>query len=506
MADVLIIDDDKLICDVLMLMMEKIGHQSRFALTGQDGLKLIGNHMFDIVFLDVNLPDTNGFELIKVIKTADSFPEIIIITGESNPDGAEIAIRSGAWNYIEKPFLRQEINLQVSRALQFRKEKGHVSSLGGLKTNGIIGESEEIKSCIDQVSIAAYSDANVLISGEPGTGKELFAKTIHLNSDRGDSNFVIVDCVALNNNTADAMLFGCKKGDISGTLNNKIGLIKLAHNGTLFLDEICELPIQTQKSFLYAMENLMFTPRRDGKEKSSNFRVIATSTKNLDELAEQGRFRKDLLLKLNDTIINLPPLKDIKEDIIKLTLFYIDHYCKKYKVETKGVSPEFLDIVSSYGWPGNVRELINAIDKAIASSKNEPTLYSIHLPSYVKAKAIKRALDWTVNTKEMVVNDYSRGQFPSLKFLMENTEKNYLNALFVHTNGDVKKACDISGMSKSRMYTRIKNRLSTVILGRRIFFFPIEKNLIQDSIKLVDVFDFNGLICHLKGDLLMPHK
>ncbi len=456
MADVLIIDDDEVICEVLIAMMKKIGHQGRFALTGQEGLELAEKGMFDIAFLDVNLPDANGLELIKIIKTVSSCPEIIIITGDSNPDGAEMAISSGAWNYIEKPFLRQEINLQVSRALQFRKEKGHVSILGGLKANGIIGESEEIKFCVDQVSTAAYSDANVIISGEQGTGKELFAKTIHLNSDRCDSNFVIVDCSALNKNSAESMLFGHKQGKISGALNNKTGLIKHAHNGTLFLDEISELPIQIQKSFLYVMENLMFTPKGGGQEKSSNFRVIATTTQDLDKLVEQGRFRKDLLFKLKGTAIHLPSLRDIREDIVKVALFYIDQYCKKYNVETKGVSPEFLEIISSYEWPGNVRELINAINKAIASSKNEPTLYSIHLPVDVKAKVIKKALGGTAKNKEIVENDYSIGQFPSLKPLMENTEKKYLDALFGHTNGDVKKACDISGISKSRMYTKVK--------------------------------------------------
>ena len=191
MADVLIIDDDKVICDILAKMMEIIGHESRYALTGKDGLELAKNGMFDIVFLDINLPDANGLDLIKTIKTAPSSPEIIIITGDSDPDGAEMAINSGAWNYLEKPFLRQELNLQVSRALQFRKEKGNVSCPGVLKRNGIIGESEEIKSCLDQVSIAAHSDINVLISGEQGTGKELFAKAIHLNSDR--SHWIIMD-------------------------------------------------------------------------------------------------------------------------------------------------------------------------------------------------------------------------------------------------------------------------------------------------------------------------
>ncbi len=198
MADILIIDDDKVICDILAQMMEKLSHESRSALTGKAGLELAKNGRFDIVFLDVNLPDANGLALIKTLKTAPSSPEIIIITGDSDPDAAEMAINSGAWNYLCKPFLRQEINLQVSRALQFRKEKGNVSSPGILKRNGIIGESEEIRVCLEQTSVAAYSDISVLISGEKGTGKELWAKTIHLNSSRSEKNFIIVDCSAIN--------------------------------------------------------------------------------------------------------------------------------------------------------------------------------------------------------------------------------------------------------------------------------------------------------------------
>nr|NJM02550.1 sigma-54-dependent Fis family transcriptional regulator [Desulfobacula sp.] len=176
MADILIVDDDKLICDILVKMMDFFGHESRFALTGKEGLALAKNGWFDLVFLDVNLPDANGLDLIKTIKENPSSPEVIIITGDSSPDGAEMAISSGAWNYLGKPFLRQELNLQVSRALQFRREKGNVSSPGILKRNGLIGESKEIRSCLEQASAAAYSDTPVLISGEEGTGKELLQK------------------------------------------------------------------------------------------------------------------------------------------------------------------------------------------------------------------------------------------------------------------------------------------------------------------------------------------
>lgn len=455
MADVLIIDDDKVICDILAKMMERIGHESRWALTGKDGLEKARQGMFDIVFLDVNLPDANGLELIKTIRTSPSSPEVIIITGDSDPDGAEMAINSGAWNYLEKPFLRQELNLQVRRALEFRKEKGAVSTPGVLKRNSIVGESERIKSCLDKVSIAAYSDTNVLLTGDHGVGKELFAKTIHLNSDRSENNFVIIDCSALNENNAENVLFGHEKGAFFGAVNNKTGLIERADNGTLFLDEVAHLPMHIQNSFLRVIENLTFAPLGARDEKYSNFRVIATTCEDLDALSNQGRFRKNLLFKLKGITIHLPRLSQVKEDIVRIALYYIHQFCRKYRIEAKGVSPEFIDIITSYDWPGNTRELINAMDKAIASAKHEPTLYSIHLPSYVKAKVIKDLISRNTQVDAVSADSYADGEFPPLKTVMCDTEKKYLKELLAFTGGNVKKACKAAGVSRSSMYARL---------------------------------------------------
>lgn len=456
MADVLIIDDDRVICDILVKMMQRIGHDSRWALTGRDGLEKARNGMFDIVFLDVNLPDANGLDLIKTIKTTQSSPEVIIITGDSDPDGAELAINSGAWNYLEKPFLRQELNLQVSRALEFRKEKGRVSTPGSLKRNGILGDSEEIQSCLDKVVIAAYSDTNVLISGEQGVGKELFAKTIHLNSDRSENNFVIVDCSALTANNVESVLFGHEKGAFLGAVSDKTGLVERAESGTLFLDEVSQMPVQIQKTFLRVVENLTFTPAGSKKEKACNFRVIATTSKPLDDLGDDGGFRKDLLFKLNGIHIELPALRQIKDDIINIAIYYIDQFCKKYRIETKGVSPEFIDIINAYDWPGNVRELISAIDKAVASAKNEPTLYSIHLPAGIKAKVIKNLISRGSGEEQNGEAIYPAGDFPKLKKAMLDMEKKYLQELMQHCKGNIKQACDIAGVSRSSMYARLK--------------------------------------------------
>ncbi len=456
MADILIVDDDKLICDILVKMMDHFGHESRFALTGKQGLELAKNGWFDIVFLDVKLPDANGLDLIKIIKATPSSPEIIIITGDSSPGGAEMAINSGAWNYLGKPFLRQELNLQVSRALQFRKEKGTVSSPGNLKRNSIIGESEEICSCLDLASAAAYSDTSVLISGEEGTGKKLFAKTIHLNSSRSEKNFIIVDCSAINESIVDGMLYGHKKGAFPGAAENRKGLIKRADKGTLFLDEISELPMPVQKSLVRVMESRAFIPWGAEMEETSNFRVIASTAKDLDGLSEKGKFRKDLLSRLKGTRIDLPPLRRIQGDTIKIALYYLDQYCRKYKIDTKGISPEFLDILTAYEWPGNVGELAGAMDKAVASAKNEPTLYSIHLPSYIRAGGIKKSFSPDSKSKNNPSEDDDQGKFPLLSQLLETTEREYLNAVLSHTGQNVKQACRISGISKSRMYSKLK--------------------------------------------------
>lgn len=453
MADILIIDDDPVICDVLVQMMSRIRHESRYALTGGKGLDLAKNGLFDIVFLDVNLPDANGLDLIPKIKNVPSSPEIIIITGESDPDGAELAINSGAWNYLEKPFLRQEINLQVKRALEFRREKGAVSSPGALKRNGILGESELLKSCLEQVSIAAYSDINVLISGETGTGKELFAKTVHLNSDRSDANFVIVDCSAMDDSIAEAVLYGI---DPKGSEPGRTGLVEHAHEGTLLLDDVSKLPTRVQKTFLRTMEQQTFTPAGADTEKPCRFRTIATTSEDLDKLSDAGKFRKDLLFHLKGIHIPLPSLHRMNGDIVTIAIWYIDQYCKKYGVESKGVSPEFLEIINKYRWPGNIRELINAIDKAVASAMNEPTLYSIHLPSHIKATVIKGLISGQRKKNTPRKTDMFRDGMPPLASYLASAEQNYLKHLWQEAGKDVAAASRIAGISKSSMYARLK--------------------------------------------------
>lgn len=445
MADILIIDDDKVICDILTKIMESIGHAAHYAVTGADGVKQAEAGIFDIVFLDVNLPDVNGLDLIKILKAVPSSPEVIIVTGENNPDGAQIAINSGAWNYIEKPFLRQDLTLQVSRALQFRSEKRKISISGPLKRNAIVGESAEIKYCIDQISTATYSDAPVLISGEHGAGKELFAQTVHLNSDRYKYNFVKLDCSVKDKAVFETVLFGHKEEQKSGEINDKTGLIKKVERGTLFLDKIEKLSVNGQQSLLSVI-----------KRKDCGFRVIASTGKNFNALDKQGAVLLEWFDQSGAIFIKAPSLRKMREDCIKIALSYIDYYCKKYGLVTKGVSPEFIDIISAYKWPGNVEELMNAIAAAVASAKNEPTLYSIHLPSYIKSGVIKEILKRNIKEDQTEKKQSLKGEFPPLKVFMETSEKQYLTTILSHVSGNVKDACFITGISSSSMYDRLK--------------------------------------------------
>jgi two-component system, NtrC family, response regulator len=445
MAAILIIDDDPIICDILMKMMDRITHKSRFSLTGSQGLDLAKNNHFDLIFLDVNLPDANGLDLIKSLKSISSSPEIIIITGESDPDGAELAIQSGVWNYLEKPFFRHEITLQVTRALEFRKEKGRVSGFGGLNRSGIIGDSELMRSCLEQVRVAAYSDIPVLISGEPGVGKQLFAKTIHLNSEYGNRNFVVVDCSALGEGVADKLLYG-SIDDLKDGKENRSGLVDLADKGTLFLDDISRLPVAVGKSILRAMEGSRSVSVRDKEKKSSHFRVIASTCQRVDPADDKSFFQNDLISGQKGIHIRLPSLRQIKQDTIAIAIHYIDWYCKKYEIAPKGISPACLDILSAYHWPGNVRELINAMGKAVASAKNEPTLYSVHLPSHIRSIAIKKR----------TAPDMFKDGFLPLKTFTQQWELYYLKHLFEHVAYDVQKVCEISGVSKSSIYSRLK--------------------------------------------------
>lgn len=332
-----------------------------------------------------------------------------------------------------------------------------------MKREGIIGSSSQINACLDLLAQASISEANVLITGETGTGKELFASAIHKNSHRSAMRFVVVDCATLPETLVESILFGHEKGAFTGADKTHEGLIRQADGGTLFLDEVGELPPSIQKAFLRALQERRFRPLGGQQEVTSDFRLVAATNRDLDEMVNEGRFRKDLLYRLHSFRIDLPGLKERPEDIRELAMYQINRRSKHYGTGIKGVSPEFLEALTAYHWPGNVRELLNALERAIVAAGEEPTLFPNHLPIDLRVKLTRSTVRREVPVEEPTgEKDLSSRPFPTIREFRESLlaegETRYLHDLLAHTGGDIEKACKLSGLAQARIYGLLKKR------------------------------------------------
>jgi len=330
-----------------------------------------------------------------------------------------------------------------------------------LNLDGIISSSPSMKECINLVANAANCDASVLITGDTGTGKELFAWAIHNNSSRADKNFVVVDCTVLPETLVESLLFGYEKGSFTGASTSKEGLIKQADGGTVFLDEVGELPLSIQKRFLRVLQEHHFRPVGGKSEIYSDFRLIAATNRNLETMVENQQFRKDLIYRLKSLHINLPPLNQRKEDIRKLLIYYTAKLCENNNIATKGFSPEFFQALVAYDWPGNVREFINTIESVIAESLDAPILFPYHLPANIRIRATQVSIgDGNSYNDRPDYDDTSSSELPTLKLYREARlnplEQEYIEKLMVSANGNIKEACRISGLSRSRLYGLMK--------------------------------------------------
>lgn len=462
MGTILIVDDDPGIRDSLTLMSERLGHQALQAATLAAGLQIAGQHPVDVVFLDVRMPDGNGLDALERLERTAANPEVIIITGFGDPKGAELAIRSGAWDYIEKTSSTKDIMLALDRAMQYRREK-QAAQQGGrvtvLKREGIIGDSPRLRSCLDQVAQAALGEADVLITGETGTGKELFARAIHHNSRRAKGPFIVVDCATLPVNLVEALLFGHEKGTFTGAEKNREGLIAQADGGTLFLDEVGELPLALQRAFLRVLQEHRFRPLGSSQEQESDFRLLAATNRDLDKLVELELFRGDLLYRLRAFHMELPPLRERLEDIRELARVYTDQLCERKHLPAKGFSADFISTLQSYGWPGNVRELLQTLERALDAAFNEPILYPKHLPTGLRAEVARTTL--APREPSSAEPTSTRNTLPKLQDFREavyrQAEKEYLQQLVRLSGDDMAAACQLSGLSQSRLYALLKN-------------------------------------------------
>jgi two-component system NtrC family response regulator len=460
MGNVLIIDDDKMFCEMLSEMVTDMGHGVKFTHSLNDGVDEALNGSYDVVFLDVRMPDGSGLRALPKIRELSEPPEVIIITGAGDPDGAELAIVNGAWDYIEKQSSIRRMTLPLVRALQYREEKKVRKPAMALKLDGIVGDSPKMQACYDLVAHAADSDANVLIFGETGTGKELFARAIHANSPRSGQTFVVVDCAALPASLVESTLFGYEKGAFTGADKPQVGLIKQADGGTLFLDEVGELPLIMQKAFLRVLQERRFRPLGARQEVESNFRLLAATNQDLDQAVRGGTFRKDLLFRLRSLSLILPPLRDHLEDIRDLVLFHTGKLCESYGIPPKGFAPEFFECLLAFDWPGNVRELVNILDRALAEARHEPTLYPNHLPSYIRVRAVRNTVSRETPELSPASAASAGANLPKLRDYREaavnQAEREYLKELMVLAKNDLQEACRISDLSQPRLYALLK--------------------------------------------------
>ncbi len=474
MANILIIDDDQEICETLSSLSTRLSHECRWAHSLNSSRKICRETPFDIIFLDVRLPDGNGLDLLPEFMEMPEPPEIIILTGKGDPDGAELAIQGGAWDYILKPSSIREITLTLNRALKYHQEKRNKAGAESLKISKIVGTGPRMKACFELMAQAARSESNLLITGETGTGKELFARTIHENSNRSEGKFVFVDCASLTESLVESTLFGHRKGAFTGAQDNRVGLIKIADGGTLFLDEIGEMSLSLQKAFLRVLQEKTFRAVGDTVEQSSDFRLIAATNRNLDEMVDENQFRSDLLFRITTMRLPLPPLRQRLEDIRALVDFKTSQLFSQYGMPEKIIDENFLETLENYDWPGNVRELFNIIERAVVAAGAEKNLFAMHLPRQLRIQVAQKQIrhmtgsevlsdhDNADNDEDLrsigyqIFQDIFDRPLPSLKTFKNAAEKIYLSELIRQSSGEISRILIISGLSRSHFYSLLK--------------------------------------------------
>ena len=459
MSRILIIDDDRQVCETLESLVFRLGHECFAAHNLKDGLAHLNQTDIDLVFLDVRLPDGNGLEALGQIRNQASPPDVIVLTGQGDPEGAELAIQGGVWDYLVKPSPIKQIKETLSRALAYRQEKKAMGQAMSLDLTDVVGKSSVMRQCYERVAQASGSDSTVLITGETGTGKELLARTVHRNSGRSSRAFVVVDCASLTESLLESILFGHTKGAFTGAARDRVGLVKLADQGTLFLDEIGELPLSAQKTFLRVLQERRFRPVGSSHELESDFRLISATNRDLAAMVQAGAFRQDLYYRINTIHIVLPPLREREEDIIILARHHIDKLCRQRNIPLKEMDPEFMEMLKQYDWPGNVRELFNTIEQAFVHSGAEKTVYAQHLPQAVRIRVAKSLLGrgkgedgsgLEIETEEV------EEALPTLKDFKMSIEREYLLKLVGAYGRDIQKMLNVSGLSRSHLYAMLK--------------------------------------------------
>ncbi|MBL7732563.1 MAG: sigma-54-dependent Fis family transcriptional regulator [Chitinophagaceae bacterium] len=374
MKRILIIDDDIDMCRLLSHFLERKGFETDSAYTATKALSKFAESNYDLVLCDFRLGDKDGRDVLQEIKKQKPETQVIIITGYSDIKMAVEVIRHGAFDYITKPLVPEEVISLINRALttpatqESNGEKTETQTPGKNPTTGdgqyLVGISPGITAVYQQVELVAPTDYNVIIYGESGTGKEVIARTIHENSKRKDKPFLAVDCGTLSRELAASELFGHVKGSFTGALGDKEGMFEVAEGGTLFLDEVGNLPVDVQITLLRVIQERKFKRVGSGKDIDADVRVVVASNENLKEASRKGKFREDLYHRFNEFSISIPPLRERKEDIPLFASFFLNKAADELDKKLEGFDDEVIHLFRQYDWPGNLRELRNVIRRA----------------------------------------------------------------------------------------------------------------------------------------------
>lgn len=435
---ILVVDDERIVRDSLQSWLKEAGFEPITASSGEEALEIIEKEPVNIFLIDLKMPGMDGIELFRNIKKRVDPALAVFISAYGTVESAVIAMKEGAFDFIEKPFCPERVELILNKMvehlnlaeenIQLRKEIEKKYSY-----HNIIGKSPKMRRVYELIETVSRTNTTVLIQGETGTGKELVARAIHFASERRNNPFVVVSCVNIPETLLESELFGHEKGSFTGAISTKKGKFEIAHKGTLFLDEIGDLPFQLQAHLLRVLQEKEFTRIGGNEIIKVDVRVISATNKNLWTEVREGRFREDLFYRLNVITIEIPPLRERREDILLLANHFLKKFCEENKKEINGFSKKVVDFFMSYEWPGNVRELENFIEHAVV----------------VCSSKIIDIDDLPITSRPSVPSKYS------LKSLKE-VEKEHIENVLEETRWNISKAASILGISRLTLYNKIK--------------------------------------------------
>ena len=408
--NILFVDDDPQILSIVDQYLKRSGFLITTVQNGLEAIEMVRREHFSIVFTDMIMPEISGMELLKQVKTISPTTEVIIVSGYGTIESAIEAMKSGCYDFLQKPISFDRLKILIERIFEKQKLEEENQLIRSrlkerYKYDELIGTSPKMQKIYEVIDKISSSSPTVLIEGESGTGKGLTARVIHNNSDRKDGPFVAVNCGAIAESLLERELFGNVKGAFTGALKDADGLFKAADGGTIFLDEIAEVSPAVQVSLLRVLQEKKVRPVGDTREITVDVRIIAATNKNLDEAIRKGVFREDLYYRLNVIIITMPPLREISEDIPLL----INHFINQYKPKDSAppsVSAEAMGKLMGFQWPGNVRQLENVVERAFALGVTD-AIGIEDLPNEIQAKTAKSVSTAykTLNLKEMEIKN-----------------------------------------------------------------------------------------------------